>query len=62
MLDMLENKGDRKSITRYYTYVRSDLVTWYFHKHKDISYYSAEVKYRTIGITTHEMIWLQSFL
>ena len=52
------DKGDRKSTTRYCTYVGGNLVTWRSRKQKVISCSSAEAKYRAMTATAREMVWL----
>ena len=56
------DKGDRKSTTRYCTYVGGNLVTWHSRKQKAVSCSSAEAEYRAMAATTREMVWLQSLV
>jgi len=54
------DKGDRKSIIDYCTFVGENLVTW--SKKQDVSRSSAEAEYRAMTHTTCEMMWLKNLL
>ena len=44
MLDVLGTKEIRSNM-RYYTFVKGNMVIWYFQKQKFISYFGAKVEY-----------------
>jgi len=56
------DKGDRKSTTRYCTFVGGNLVTWRSNKQDVVSRSSAEAKYKAMTHTACEMIWLKNLL
>jgi len=55
------DRGDRKSISGYCTFVGGKLVTWR-RKKQDVSPSSAEVEYRVLAHTSCEMVWLKNSL
>ena len=60
--DWAEDYQDWKSTSRYYNFVRGNLVTWKSKKQSVVSRSSAEAEYRAIAITTCELIWLKALL
>ena len=57
--------GDQKSISRYYTFVGGNLVTWRSKKNTlclSLSLSSDEVEYCAIMHASFEMLWVRSFL
>ena len=56
------DKGDKKSISGYCTYVGSNLVTWRSKKQDMVSTSSVETEYHSMAQTTFEMVWLKSLL
>jgi len=55
------DKGDRKSITSYCTFVGGNLVTWRSKK-QDAFRSNADAEYRAIAYTTCEMMCLKNLL
>lgn len=43
-------------------FIGDSLVSWKSKKQQIMSKYSAEAKYRALGITTYEFLWLQALL
>jgi len=59
--DYADDREDRKSTTRYCTFIGGYLVTWRSKK-QDISRSSVEAEYRAMAHTACEMIWLKNLL
>ncbi|KAL0392174.1 UNVERIFIED_CONTAM: Sucrose transport protein SUC4 [Sesamum radiatum] len=55
-------KDDRKSTSRYCTYVGGNHVTWRSKKQTIIVRLSAEAEYRAIAHTSSEILWLKNLL
>ncbi|XP_019097448.1 PREDICTED: uncharacterized protein LOC109131213 [Camelina sativa] len=53
---------DRRSTTKYCTFIGSNLVTWKSKKQKVVSCSSAESEYRVMKKLTNELIWLKALL
>ena len=53
---------DRKSTTRYCTFVRGNLVTWRSKKQNVVAQNSAKAEYGALAQGTCELIWLQRLL
>ena len=56
------DRGDRKSTSRYCTFVGGNLVTWRSKKQNVVSRSSAEAEYRAMAQTAYEMMWTGHFL
>ena len=55
------DRGDKKSITRYCTFIGGNLVTWRSKK-QDVSRSNAEAEYRVLAHTACKIVWLQNLL
>jgi hypothetical protein len=53
---------DRKSTTRFCTFVGGNLVTWKSKKQSVVARSSAEAEYRAMASTTSELIWIKQLL
>ncbi|XP_019099627.1 PREDICTED: uncharacterized protein LOC109132466 [Camelina sativa] len=53
---------DRRSTTRYCTFIGGNLVTWKSKKQKVVSCSSAEAEYRAMRKLTNELTWLKELL
>jgi Reverse transcriptase (RNA-dependent DNA polymerase) len=53
---------DRKSTTRFCTFVGDNLVTWKSKKQNIVARSSAEAEYRAMTSTTSELIWIKQLL
>ena len=60
--DWAGDHQDRKSTTGYCTFVGGNMVTWKSKKQRVVSRSSAEAEYRSIAVTTCELIWLKALL
>ena len=56
------DRGERKSMSDFCTYVEENLVTWRSKKQNIVSRSSVEVEYRSMAQTTCEMMWIRSLL
>ena len=56
------DKLDRKSTTRYCTFIEENIVTWRSKKQNMISRSSAETEYRVMAYTACEMMWLKNLM
>ena len=56
------NRGDRKSIFGFCTYVGGNIITWRSKKQNVVSRSSAETEYKSMTQTACEMIWIKSLL
>ena len=54
--------SDRKSTSRYFTFVGGNLVTWRSKKQKVVALSSAEAEFRGISKGVCELLWLRSLL
>ena len=53
---------DRRSTSRYFTFVGGNLVTWRSKKQNIVASSSAEVEYRGMALGICEMLWLRQLL
>ena len=53
---------DRHSTSRYCVFIRGNLISWKSKKHDVVVRPSAEAEYRTMALTTCELIWLKHLL
>ncbi|PON56891.1 hypothetical protein TorRG33x02_295100, partial [Trema orientale] len=60
--DWAESVTDRKSTTRYCTYVWGNLVTWRSKKQTVVARSSAKAEYRALALSICEGIWLKRLL
>ncbi|KAL1193518.1 Retrovirus-related Pol polyprotein from transposon RE2 [Cardamine amara subsp. amara] len=60
--DYAGDRKDRKSTTRFCTFVGGNLVTWRSKKQKVVSLSSAESEYRAMRDVTKELVWIKYFL
>ena len=56
------NRGDRKSISEYYTFVGGNLITWWSKKQHVVSLSSVKAEYRAMMHASFEMLWVCYFL
>ena len=56
------DKGDKKSISGYCTYVGGNLVTWRSKMQSVVSQSNAEPEYRSMAQTACKLVWLSSLL
>lgn len=56
------NISDRKSTSRYFTFVGENLVTWRSKKQKVVALSSAEAKFRGMAKGLCELLWLKRLL
>ncbi|XP_013628062.1 PREDICTED: uncharacterized mitochondrial protein AtMg00810-like [Brassica oleracea var. oleracea] len=60
--DWVGDRVDRRSTTRYCTFIRGNLVTWKSKKQKVVSCSSIEAEYRAMRKLTSELIWIRNLL
>ena len=60
--DWAGDRVDRRSTTRYCTFIGGNLVTWKSKKQKVVSCSSAEAEYRAMRKLTSELIWIKGLL
>ncbi|XP_068307153.1 uncharacterized mitochondrial protein AtMg00810-like [Pyrus communis] len=60
--DWVSNSIDRKSTTRYCTFVGGNLVTWKSKKQAVVARSITEVEYRAMASTACKLIWLKGLL
>ena len=56
------DRVDRRSTTRYCTFIGDNLVTWKSKKQKVVSCSSIEAEYRAMLKLTNELIWIKGIL
>ena len=54
--------GDRRSTTKYCTFLGENLVTWRSKKQSLVARSSAKVKFRTMAQGVFELLWLKNIL
>jgi hypothetical protein len=59
--DWAGSPSDKRSTTKYCTFLGSNLVTWKSKKQTVVAQSSAEIEYRAMSNTTSELTWLQHF-
>ena len=60
--DWVGNISDRKSTSRYFTFVKGNLVTWRSKKQKVVALSSAEAEFRGMAKGLCELLWLKRLL
>jgi hypothetical protein len=60
--DWAGDPDDRRSTTGYVVYLGLNIVSWSSKKHVTVSRSSTEAEYRSLAMTTSELLWLQSLL
>jgi Reverse transcriptase (RNA-dependent DNA polymerase) len=60
--DWAGDPDDRRSTTGYVVYLGLNIVSWPSKKHATVSRSSTEAEYRSLAMTTSELLWLQSLL
>ncbi|XP_019414607.1 PREDICTED: uncharacterized protein LOC109326373 [Lupinus angustifolius] len=60
--DWASDIDDRKSNSGAYLYLGPNLVNWWSKKQQTISRFSTEAEYRSLGLTSQELMWLEYLL
>ena len=60
--DWVGSLSDRKSTTRYYTFLGGNLLTWRSKKQTVVAKSSAEAEYRAMPHTSCELMWIKHLL
>ena len=60
--DWARSPSDRKSTTRYYTFLGGNLLTWRSKKQTVVAKSSAEAEYRAMPHASCELMWIKHLL
>jgi len=60
--DWVGSKDDRRSASRYFTFLEGNLVTWKSKKQLIVARSSAKVEFRGIALYVCELLWIKNLL
>lgn len=60
--DWASDKGDRRSTSRYFTFIEGNLVAWKNKKQNVIAHSSAKVEFKGLANVICEILWLRFLL